>query len=113
MERPIRFIEPAGALPFWDLLRHEGGAAAVVTDAGSGRAGCSSSRSPTSRSSTGCGSSSPTGLNVLTGETGAGKSLLIDALGLALGARADTSLVRHGADDARASRRCSTASPSR
>jgi DNA repair protein RecN (Recombination protein N) len=41
------------------------------------------------------------GLNVLTGETGAGKSLLIDALGLALGARADTSLVRHGADGAR------------
>ena len=37
------------------------------------------------------------GFNVLTGETGAGKSLLIDALGLALGARADTSLVRHGA----------------
>ena len=36
------------------------------------------------------------GLNVLTGETGAGKSLLIDALGLAIGARADTSLVRHG-----------------
>ena len=41
------------------------------------------------------------GFNVLTGETGAGKSLLIDALGLALGARADTSLVRHGADAAR------------
>ncbi len=41
------------------------------------------------------------GLNVLTGETGAGKSLLIDALGLALGARADTSLIRHGADTAR------------
>jgi DNA repair protein RecN (Recombination protein N) len=41
------------------------------------------------------------GLNVLTGETGAGKSLLIDALGLALGARADTTLVRHGADSAR------------
>ncbi len=41
------------------------------------------------------------GLNVLTGETGAGKSLLIDALGLALGARADTGLVRHGADSAR------------
>ena len=41
------------------------------------------------------------GLNVLTGETGAGKSLVIDALGLALGARADTSLVRHGADAAR------------
>ena len=41
------------------------------------------------------------GLNVLTGETGAGKSLLIDALGLALGARADTSLVRHGSEAAR------------
>jgi len=41
------------------------------------------------------------GLNVLTGETGAGKSLLIDALGLAVGARADTSLVRHGCDTAR------------
>ncbi len=41
------------------------------------------------------------GLNVLTGETGAGKSLIIDALGLALGERADTSLVRHGAETAR------------
>ena len=41
------------------------------------------------------------GLNVLTGETGAGKSLLIDALGLAVGARADTSLVRHGSESAR------------
>ena len=41
------------------------------------------------------------GLNVITGETGAGKSLLIDALGLALGARADTTLVRHGAESAR------------
>ncbi len=41
------------------------------------------------------------GLNVLTGETGAGKSLLIDALGLATGARADSSLVRHGAESAR------------
>jgi DNA repair protein RecN (Recombination protein N) len=41
------------------------------------------------------------GLNVLTGETGAGKSLLIDALGLAIGVRADTSLVRHGSDQAR------------
>jgi DNA repair protein RecN (Recombination protein N) len=41
------------------------------------------------------------GLNVLTGETGAGKSLLIDALGLALGARADTMLIRHGAQAAR------------
>lgn len=41
------------------------------------------------------------GLNVLTGETGAGKSLLIDALGLVLGGRADASLVRHGAGAAR------------
>lgn len=37
------------------------------------------------------------GLSVLTGETGAGKSILLDALGLALGGRADSSLVRHGA----------------
>jgi DNA repair protein RecN (Recombination protein N) len=41
------------------------------------------------------------GLNVLTGETGAGKSLLIDSLGLAIGARADTTLVRHGSALAR------------
>ncbi len=41
------------------------------------------------------------GLIVLSGETGAGKSLLIDALGLVLGARADTGLVRHGAPGAR------------
>ncbi|MDP6785512.1 MAG: DNA repair protein RecN [Rhodospirillales bacterium] len=39
-------------------------------------------------------------LSVLTGETGAGKSILLDALGLALGARADSALVRHGADQA-------------
>ncbi len=38
------------------------------------------------------------GLGVLTGETGAGKSILLDALGLALGARADSGLVRAGAD---------------
>ncbi|MFM9827730.1 MAG: DNA repair protein RecN [Sphingomonas sp.] len=37
------------------------------------------------------------GLCVLTGETGAGKSILLDALGLVLGARGDTALVRHGA----------------
>jgi DNA repair protein RecN (Recombination protein N) len=40
------------------------------------------------------------GLGVLTGETGAGKSILLDALGLALGARADSALVRSGADRA-------------
>lgn len=36
------------------------------------------------------------GFTALTGETGAGKSLLMDALGLALGNRADMSLIRHG-----------------
>ncbi|MCH8862934.1 MAG: DNA repair protein RecN [Proteobacteria bacterium] len=40
------------------------------------------------------------GLCVLTGETGAGKSILLDALGLAIGARADQSLVRKGAGKA-------------
>ena len=40
------------------------------------------------------------GLTVLTGETGAGKSILLDSLGLALGARADAGLVRAGADHA-------------
>ncbi len=38
------------------------------------------------------------GLTVLTGETGAGKSILLDALGLALGARGDSGLVRSGAE---------------
>jgi DNA repair protein RecN (Recombination protein N) len=40
------------------------------------------------------------GLTVLTGETGAGKSILLDALGLALGGRVDTSMRRHGAPQA-------------
>ena len=40
------------------------------------------------------------GLDVLTGETGAGKSILLDALGLALGGRGETGLVRHGATQA-------------
>ena len=40
------------------------------------------------------------GLGVLTGETGAGKSILLDALGLALGARSDAGLVRSGEDAA-------------
>jgi DNA repair protein RecN (Recombination protein N) len=40
------------------------------------------------------------GLGVLTGETGAGKSILLDALGLALGARADAGLVRSGEEGA-------------
>nr|MDQ2705272.1 AAA family ATPase [Pseudomonadota bacterium] len=44
-----------------------------------------------------------TGLSVLTGETGAGKSILLDALSLALGARGDASLVRHGASQGQVS----------
>lgn len=40
------------------------------------------------------------GLTVLTGETGAGKSIILDALGLAAGARADAGLVRQGAERA-------------
>src|SRR3546814_989705 len=40
------------------------------------------------------------GLGVLTGETGAGKSILLDSLGLALGARADSGLVRQGEERA-------------
>ena len=40
------------------------------------------------------------GFTTLTGETGAGKSILLDALGLTLGNRADASLVRHGAKKA-------------
>ena len=40
------------------------------------------------------------GFNVITGETGAGKSLLLDALSLCVGARADSAMVRHGADNA-------------
>ncbi|TNF97677.1 MAG: DNA repair protein RecN [Gammaproteobacteria bacterium] len=40
------------------------------------------------------------GMSVLTGETGAGKSILVDALNLALGDRTDASMVRHGTDRA-------------
>ena len=40
------------------------------------------------------------GLTVLTGETGAGKSILLDALGLVIGRRADISMIRPGADRA-------------
>ncbi len=38
------------------------------------------------------------GLNIMTGETGAGKSILLDALSLALGARSDVGLIRNGCD---------------
>jgi recombinational DNA repair ATPase RecF len=40
------------------------------------------------------------GLNILTGETGAGKSIIIGALNLILGERADTDAIRTGADKA-------------
>ena len=40
------------------------------------------------------------GMSVLTGETGAGKSILIDALGLVLGDKSDNSLIRHGKEKA-------------
>src|SRR5580692_10270572 len=40
------------------------------------------------------------GLNVFTGETGAGKSIVLDALGLALGERSDAGLIRTGAAQA-------------
>jgi DNA repair protein RecN (Recombination protein N) len=42
----------------------------------------------------------PAGLTVLTGETGAGKSILLDSLGLAMGARAEAGLIRAGAEQA-------------
>ena len=44
-----------------------------------------------------------TGFTALTGETGAGKSILIDALALALGGRADADQVRSGAERAEVS----------
>ena len=43
------------------------------------------------------------GMTALTGETGAGKSILVDALGLALGDRADSGAVRHGCERAEVS----------
>jgi len=51
------------------------------------------------------------GLSVLTGETGAGKSILIDALQLALGARAEASVVREGASRCEISAEFDTSAP--
>ena len=47
------------------------------------------------------------GFNVLSGETGAGKSIIVGALGLLLGERANADVIRTGAD-ARRSKACST-----
>ncbi|MSY76168.1 MAG: AAA family ATPase, partial [Actinobacteria bacterium] len=41
------------------------------------------------------------GLTALTGETGAGKTMLVEAISLLVGGRADASIVRHGASEAR------------
>ncbi|MBC8249213.1 MAG: AAA family ATPase, partial [Anaerolineales bacterium] len=41
------------------------------------------------------------GFNVLTGETGAGKSIIIDAVSTLLGGRADSTMIRSGTDEAR------------
>ena len=43
------------------------------------------------------------GLNLLTGETGSGKSIIVDALGLLLGGRASIDMIRYGAERARVS----------
>src|SRR5690554_1464296 len=40
------------------------------------------------------------GLNLLTGETGSGKSIIIEALGILLGGRSSKNLIRHGMDKA-------------
>ena len=40
------------------------------------------------------------GLNILTGETGAGKSILIDSVGVALGKKVSKDMIREGADTA-------------
>lgn len=55
----------------------------------------------------------PSGLVALTGETGAGKSIILDALGMATGARSDKGLVRKGADMAQCTARflCTDAHP--
>lgn len=43
------------------------------------------------------------GFNVLTGETGAGKSIIIDSINMILGARTSRDLIRHGSSEARVS----------
>lgn len=51
------------------------------------------------------------GVTALTGETGAGKTMLVEAIELIVGGRADASMVRHGADEARIDGRLDVARP--
>ena len=51
------------------------------------------------------------GFGTLTGETGAGKSILVDALAFALGERAETSLIRAGAERAARGDLCARPGP--
>ena len=74
---------------------------------------CARSPSAISSSSSASSSSSRAGFTVLTGETGAGKSILIDALQLALGGRGDGGVVREGAARAEISRRVRVAPANR
>ena len=68
-----------------------------VTDRGEGRNAQLSRTSKTSPSSSARTSRSRAGFNALTGETGAGKSIVIDSLGAVLGARTSRDLIRTGA----------------
>ena len=69
---------------------------AEVMPTASGSSHAEAARHPQRRADRAARARFEPGLGVLTGETGAGKSILLDALGLALGARADSGLVRAG-----------------
>ena len=51
------------------------------------------------------------GFTAFTGETGAGKTMLVEAIGLVVGQRADVSVIRHGAEEARVEARFVTSGP--
>ena len=101
LERPIRLLHPRGALLVLGPAPPQGGAAAVVTETAATPGRLLELTVSDLALIDRLRLEFDAGLNVITGETGAGKSLLIDALGLAMGARADTTLVRHGAEAAR------------